>query len=310
MALGRSADASHNYQFVLGISNEYMRGNTFFIDNSQNVAIGVGGNASFDISSVRAGVPVLDVSGDIRCRGCIDPLGLGLQQFATSASGEALYQTIEGSGVGLQLLFGVSGESEVELWHAYTGGGGVTSSKIGEGMGYWSPVENLRALRPDPTEAPDTSGIMLVNTLIYGTDSSGFTVGDENIASGSHSIAMGWKNNVTEPGSCAIGWCNKITGGDGGDHRYNAIAMGNNNTAGDHYAVALGRNNYAGARAAVAMGYDCSAIGLASFADGSNCVAGGDYSVAMGKRQHGRVRDGLHRCLARRGGDRDRKCYR
>ena len=128
VALGVGADTSNNYQFVVGIPSladmgAPHSGNTFFIDNSQNVAIGVGGDMSFDISYVTVGVPVLDVSGDIRCRRVVDPMALGLQQFDSSQAGVALYNTLESSGVGMQMLFGVSGEHKVELWHAYTVGG-------------------------------------------------------------------------------------------------------------------------------------------------------------------------------------------
>ena len=168
VALGCKADTNNNYQFVLGISNEDTAsgmptggGNTFFIDNSQNVAMGVGGDLSFDISSVRQGVPVLDVSGDIRCRGCIDPLSLGLHVFTAAAGGEALYKTLDSSGGGMQMLFIVEGSpGEGQLYHAYTDGtGGVQSAAIGGGSsgGLWTtgsaPVQGP-FLTPD-----DASGI-------------------------------------------------------------------------------------------------------------------------------------------------------
>jgi autotransporter adhesin len=258
VALGCKADTNNNYQFVLGISNEDTAsgmptggGNTFFIDNSQNVAMGVGGDLSFDISSVRQGVPVLDVSGDIRCRGCIDPLSLGLHVFAAKTDGEALYKTLDSSGAGMQMLFIVEGSpGEGKLYHAYTDGtGGVQSAAIGGGSsgGLWTTVDPTPSQGTVLTPDTDASGIKLKNTLIYGTDASGLMVGDGNTASGDYSVAMGT--------DCSANGIASFADGSG----------------------CTARGNFA-----VAMGTDCSAGGIASFADGSGCTAHDDYNVALG----------------------------
>ena len=91
-------DASHNsFQFVVGIpslsSSAGRSGNTFFIDNSENVGMCVGGDPSFDISQCRplTGHPTVDISGDLNVRGVIDPLGLGLVNMTIKTGKGDLY---------------------------------------------------------------------------------------------------------------------------------------------------------------------------------------------------------------------------
>ena len=217
IALGQGAFAASsttagiNNQFVIGIPGVQMDGevfnptkcgNTFIIDNSQNVAIGVGGDADASASRVSCptlvDIPVLDVSGDIRCRNVSSTRGLMLPTLdhvsgVTDGSGFALYKTLDASSSG-QMLFGVYdpvGE-QVELWHAYTHGGTVGGTvkvhKIGGGSGtaHWTS-NNLSGpsgvLSPAWTEEADDAphAIQLAKTLIKGSDISGLSVGDGNI---------------------------------------------------------------------------------------------------------------------------------
>ena len=218
VALGYKADTSNNYQFALGISNEDPAsgmaaggGNTFFIDNNQNVAMCVGGDLSFDISRCRShlNVPVLDVSGDVRIRGICDPLGLGLINVSKEDAID-IFNSMDSSR-NAQLLF--SHKVDSGLWHCFTDntGSDVSAVPIGggtvHGSALWKPVSPTpqQGSALTPADTSDASGIKLKRTLIYGTDASGFMVGDGNVASGSYSVAMGSGNNAYGNYSVAMG---------------------------------------------------------------------------------------------------------
>ena len=128
--------------------------------------------------------------------------------------------------------------------------------------------------------ASDVSGIQLLNTIIRGTDLSGITIGDGNMADASYAVAMGYNNTASGAGAVAMGLDNSAN--------YNcAVAMGSSNVVHGDCAVAMGWKNTAGwtgsgGSYAIALGGGCIASGKASFANGSGCNANGDYHVAFG----------------------------
>ena len=299
VALGYNADTSNNYQFVVGISNENAGsgmatggGNTFFIDNNQNVAMCVGGDLSFDISRCRShlNVPVLDVSGDVRIRGICDPLGLGLINVS-QADAIDIFNSMDSSR-NAQLLFSNS-DAPNELWHCFaaiTVPHTTTPAKIGGGSstGYWAQGDDF--LTPEAANY----GIKLCHTLIYGTDTSGLMVGDGNsinAAAAHYSVVMGSGNQAHHTASVAMGDSNQTHGrasvamgtiNTTDNAAAAAVAMGSGNHASGAASVAMGESNTTSGNYSVAMGHMNDASGICSVAMGSGNTTGEQYSVAMG----------------------------
>ena len=108
----------------------------------------------------------------------------------------------------------------------------------------------------------DPSAKLDVETVLGGGGAA--TIGDaSNVATGDHSIAMGFQTTATE-------WC--------------ATALGYITTASGDSSTAMGVISEASDYGATAIGFKAKARGQASVALGNEVEANGDYSTAMGDR--------------------------
>lgn len=110
-----------------------------------------------------------------------------------------------------------------------------------------------------------------------------FSVGENNVPTGTMSMAHGGANTTSGDRSFASGYGNTASGN-------NSFATGNNNTASGGNSVALGYNNTAGSSQSVAMGSGCSVTGGRSIASGTgnsvtawDCAAFGDTNTVSGE---------------------------
>ena len=285
VALGYHANTNNsigkNYQFVVGISNESFGGNTFFIDNSQNVAMCIGGDANFDISRCRPSqpnIPVVDISGDLRVRGYIDPLGLGLLND-TAAGAMATFSGMDNSA-NIQLLFAHTADNS--LWHCFsyeTAPGVYDVSAVHVGGGPASSGGDASLWNVNGTNFWGPSGNSLPPTNIGGTNTAGGVEALSNVAgSTTGNTAFGYQagkditgNNNVGIGNCALR-CN-----------VGATSTGNSNVAIGLQAMygLTGNNNVGvgeGALASNHTGANNIGIGLSA---GRSLV--GDNNILMGQ---------------------------
>lgn len=115
------------------------------------------------------------------------------------------------------------------------------------------------------------------------------TIGNNNTATETASLACGNKNTASGIYSTACGYNNTASG-------YYSTAIGYRNTAGGYYSTACGYDCNANADNSTAIGYDCTTNGTTSFAIGSDSIATANYSNAIGYRTKTRIEKTTNIC--------------
>ncbi len=142
-------------------------------------------------------------------------------------------------------------------------------------IGYSAQAAGLNAMALQRSYASGTDSLAAAianNTSTYG-------------ATGSNSIAMGYRAKASHSNSTSIGRNSSATNSD-------AVALGNNATASGGSGLALGVNPTASGSNSVAIGDAAVASTIDALAIGSDTDATGFYTVALGQGAQANIGDG------------------
>mgnify|MGYP003644351486 CR=1 FL=1 len=189
--------------------------------------------------------------GDSAVASQVDTIAIG---FGATATGNFAASFGRGQAAGV---------NSVALGRGTTGSSADDGFAAGQAVATGSASVALGTSRAGGTAS--FSAVITENSTSYG-------------ATGTNTIAMGYRSKATQEGAVAIGY-DAISTGIG------SVALGRNCDATDHYATAIGSGNTASQNQAAAVfgeSNTASANNALAIGGGSN-TASGTYSVAMGE---------------------------